>query len=418
MTTPSDLARILGIHTAQLEDLDEKMSELTGRSGTLVNLINENRMMVDTTLGVLDSRHKPAPEVREVLRTTIFKHEKQLIDYIDTFEGETEFEKAAVFAKQAATAKRGFFLKKEFAEQILKKREPTNVLKHMNISSVEELLNKFDVTEVFSSLRFLESQEWMHETFEETYSNFKVSDFEERDIEVKVLGSEWQEVAKKFVAKKHHNVSHLKEFGVIFLNPIKMEIPGKFLRDTALFLHYFHEIEFYSKLFKRYSQQEDFTEKFKSLLRGDVDKPTKLKDGEWLIIQQYLWKQDPKDPRLFMPHVNPESMHWARGERDLTACCTVANIDVGLWHDLDWVASIFEEGEHDNHSDSESEHIISFDLEDNAMALVSFVEGENQSFNYHQREAMWTKLFSKYAGGEDQMEKLLLDNFDKGIVKF
>lgn len=412
MRTSTDLARILGIDPVALDDLNEVMSEITGRSDVLDNLIDENRRMVDTTLGVLDSRHKPASEVREVLRKTIFKHEKQLMEFINTLDGKDEFERSVTFAKQAATVKKGFFLKKEFAEEILKKRPPETVLRYLNVPDVDVLLRKHDVTEVFSSLRFLESTSWMHKTFEEAYSNFTPKDFEERDIEIKVLGPEWREVAEKFVAKKHHNVSHLKEFGVIFLNPIKMEIPGKFLRDTALFLHYFHEINFYSKLFRRYSEQDDFAERLKALLRGDVGKPDTLKDGEWLIVQQYLWKIDPKDPRLFIPHVNPESMHWARGEKDLTACCTAyAHINVGLWHDLDWVASIFEE-------DGEEEHIVSFDLEDNAMALVSFAEGENESFTYHQREAMWTKLFSEYAGGEEEMEKLLIENFDKGIIQF
>ena len=43
---------------------------------------------------------------------------------------------------------------------------------------------------------------------------------------------------------------------------------------------------------------------------------------------------------------------------------------------------------------------------------------KEENFNYHQREALWTKLFSEYVGGEEAMEKTLLDNFDKGIIKF
>ena len=57
-----------------------------------------------------------------------------------------------------------------------------------------------------------------------------------------------------------------------------MDVPGKFLRDFALLLHYFHEIEFYSKLFKKYSAEENFAEKFKSLLRGDVKETMDIKE--------------------------------------------------------------------------------------------------------------------------------------------
>lgn len=413
MTTTSDLAAVLGIHTAELEKLNEVMSERIGRSDVLQNFIDKARTTINSTLGVLDPSHKPADEIRELLRKKILKHEKQLTKFIDGLDGNDEFEKAVTFASSATTAKKGLFLKKDFASKVLKSHPPQNVLKHMGANNIEDLLRGQDVTEVFSSLRFLESDEWMHEMFEMEYSNLTSDDFEERDIEVKILGPEWQEVAKKFVAKKHHNVSHLKEFGVIFLNPIKENIPGKFLRDTALFFHYFHEISFYSKLFKKYLEEDNnFSQKFRALLRGDVPDVEGLKDAEWLIVQQYLWKKNPKDPRLFVPHVNPESMHWLRGERDLSYFGALEpEIDLEGWHDLDWVGGLFEEKDG-------TDAIISFDLEDNAMTLASFMEGENQNFNYHQREAMWTKLFSEYAGGEERMEELLLENFDKGLISF
>ena len=132
--------------------------------------------------------------------------------------------------------------------------------------------------------------------------------------------------------------------------------------------------------------------------------------GEWLIVQRYLYKEDPNDPRLYIPRVNPESIHWMRGERDLTLFkAEEARLDLSLWHDLDWVGGIFDHG---------AEEVVSFDLEDNAMSLVSFMEGKNQSFNYHQREAMWTKLFFGYVGGEENAEKLIIENFNKGVIKF
>ena len=71
-----------------------------------------------------------------------------------------------------------------------------------------------------------------------------------------------------------------------------MNVPGKFIRDFALILHYFHEIEFYSKLFKKYAGQIDFAGKLKSLLRGDVSESENTAPGEWLIVQRYLWKEN------------------------------------------------------------------------------------------------------------------------------
>lgn len=406
------LAKILGVDRMMLENLDKVMAEKTGKFGVLEKVEQENEEIIENTLGSLNSSLRTAAHVKSVLRQTILNHEKQLLSFLEIIEGKNEFEKSAILVKKIVKCHGGLFLKKEKAIEILKKRPSQNLLNFLKVDSIDEVLQKYDVMEIFSSLRFIETDEWMHQTFEEAYSNITPKDFEKREMQIKVLSETWKEISAKFVAKKHHNVSHLKEFGVIFINPIRENIPGKFLRDFALLLHYCYEIRFYSKLFERYFSAENFSEKLKSLLRGDVKDIYQINDGEWLIVQRYLAKENPKDPRLFLPRVNPESLHWLRGERDLSLFSVNSpgmKVDLKIWNNLDWVGGLFQNGE---------EKVVSFDLEDNAMALVSFMEGKDESFNYHQREAMWTRIFTEYVGGEEKMEELLIENFDKGVIKF
>lgn len=407
----SNLSKILNTDDSILRSLDARMSKAFGRSGVLDTVLEKNRAMMDKTISELNAGPGSASHVRGMLRQTIVKQEKVLLEHLNKIPDRNEFGRMAGVAEKAVKTNHGFFLKKPLIADILRERQPQNLMKYLGYSKIEELLAKEDLTECFSALRFVETNEWMHETFEKVYSRFTADDFEERKIELRVLGDKWQEVSKKFIAKKHHNVSHLKEFGVIFLNPITENIPGKLLRDFALLFHYFHEVQFYSKLFQKYFGKPDFAEHFKSLLRGDVQEKNEVQEGEWLIVQRYLWKENPADPRLKLPRVNPESLHWARGERDLAAyventeCC-----DLGLWGGLDWVGGLFP-GEN-------GEELVSFDLEDNAMSLVSFMEGRQEFFTYHQREAMWTKIFSEYVGGEEEMEKILVENFENGSVQF
>jgi hypothetical protein len=405
-------SKVLGVDEAMLENMEAEMIRKTGKLGVLERIIDENKKIVDSTLTLLGSEDRTAPGVKSILRQTILNHEKKVLEALKNAPGKSDFEKAAILAKKLVKVPCGFFLKKEKAREILEKRPPQNLLKYLKASNIKEVLEQFDVTELFATLRFIETTEWMHETFEVAYSNFTANDFERREIEIKVLSDVWIEIAEKFVAKKHHNVSHLKEFGVIFINPIKENIPGKFLRDFALLLHYCYEIKFYSKIFQFYETAPDFANRLKALLRGDVKEVQNSGPGEWLIVQRYLAKDNPQDPRLLLPRVNPESLHWLRGERDLSffnANEKDEKLNLKIWNNMDWVGGIFKNGE---------ESVISFDLEDNAMSLVSFMEGKNETFNYHQREAMWTRIFSGYVDGEDEMEKLLIDNFDKGIIKF
>jgi hypothetical protein len=409
------LSKILNVDESVLINLEAEMLKRTGQSGILTKVAEENEALINKTLNLLNSNERSANHVRMVLREAAFLHEKFFLEFLEIIEGKTRFEKAIKIARKIAKVPQGIFLKKEKAEEFLLQNEAPNLLKYLNCRTMEEVLARYDVFEIWSALRFVESNEWMHQTFEKIYSNLSLNDFEKRDIQIKVLGEEWADLAQKFVAKKHHNVSHLKEFGVIFLNPITENIPGKFLRDFALLLHYFHEINFYSNMFLRYMNDPQFTEKFKSLLRGDVKEYKDLNSLDkdkfhWIIVQRYLWKEDPKDPRLFLPRVNPESLHWARGERDLGLISGVGKkLDLNLWYNLDWVGGIFQDGE---------DEVISFDLEDNVMSAVAFAENKNDYFNYHQREAMWTKIFSEYVGGEENLEKLLIENFFNGVISF
>lgn len=327
--------------------------------------------------------------------------------HIGISENDLDFDKIAKAARDIATETKGFFLKKDYAKEILLKRPPENTMRSLGYDSVEKMLEVEDVGDVFSALRFGETDEWMHETFEVAYKSFTPEDFEERDVEIRVLGEQYREVAEKFVAKKHHNVSHLKEFGVIFLNPIAQRGTGKFIRDFALLLHYFHEIAFYSKLFRKYSNSSNFNDKFISLLRGDVPEAEDSDENSWLIVQRYLWKDDPQDKRLFMPRVNPEAIHWQKAQQDLVALGKKNNnITIDAWDDSSWVAGLF------------SEKVFSFEMEDNAMALADHYEGKDSYYNYHQREAMWNKIFSEYVGGYERMEEMIIDNMDEGSIKF
>ncbi|MDP3799859.1 MAG: hypothetical protein Q8Q90_00345 [bacterium] len=412
MTPNQKIARILGITEKTLENTESLLCESTGKKDIIEKVFKENEKIIEETIAKLNTgEDRSADHIRGTLQKKIFQNEKSFLEFLNTVEGSSEFEKAANLSRILANVGKGFFLKKDFIKQIFLKRKPENLLKYLGYAAVEEIFEKENLLEAFSALRFVESNEWMHKTFDEAYSSFTKDDFEERDIEIKVLSPKWHDIAKKFVEKKHHNVSHLKEFGIIFLNPIAMDVPGKFLRDFALLLHYFHEIEFYSKLFKKYSGEDNFAEKFKSLLRGDVKEIMDIKEkNAWLIVQRYLIKENSQDPRLFQPRVNPESIHWTKGERDLIVISekTDGKVDLSLWWNLDWVGGLFQ--------GVSGEEVVSFDLEDNAMSLVSFMEGKKEALTYHQREAMWTKIFVEYAGGEDKLEKLVLDGFDKGYI--
>jgi hypothetical protein len=235
----------------------------------------------------------------------------------------------------------------------------------------------------------------------------KPTDFEEREIQTKVLGMKWISAAEKFIEKKYHNISHLKELGIIFIIPINLKVSGETLRTLSLLCHYFYEVYFYSDLIREFAEKKsaDFATEFISLLRGDVLKklPSAAAGHQsFFIIQRYLAKDDENDRRLFLPHLNPEALHWDKTEESL------AKIEgLNFWKDLDWVGDFFK-------TETGSEVLVSFNLVDTIMSLVK--EKEMVKYLFHHQEALWNKIFINYFG-QEKVEEIIKQNLIKGLFE-
>ena len=286
-------------------------------------------------------------------------------------------------------------------------------MEYLGYVSVDEMLQKEDLFEVYSALRFIEGNEWLNGVFFKQYENLKPADFETREIVARALPEKWSKIAASFVSKKWHNVSHLKELGVVFVIPISLGISGELLRMISLIFHYFHEIPFYSELFKKNAEfPETFAANIISLLRGDVwDR--RLPEGEktlWLVIQRYLAKDDEDDWRLFTPHLNPEAIHWTKAGQDilrLGEALDGQSVDLSFWAGLDWVGDYFKD-------EAGNDTLVSFNLVDTVMSLVK--EREMIKYLYHHEEALWNQIFTEYFNFDD-LEKFTKEYLSQGYFE-
>lgn len=410
------LARILRTSPEVLSHVDQSMSSLSGQSGVLDSIVQQNEVLVDRTLSELGlTRNDKAETVTNALMNRLIHLDKELNELLD----KPDLEKMSVacgklceVAFKVFTPPRGLFIKREKVAELLEKYKPTSLLEHFGYGTVAELIEKEGFASVVGALRFTQSMEWMHTFFDEAYKNLTPDDFEEREVELKILDQKWLGVAEKFLKKKYHNVSHLKEYGVIFVIPLKIDTAGETMRLFTLILHYLHEVPFYSDLIRKFMHEENFTVKLNSLLRGDVpEEPTpESKVMTWRVVQRYLAKDDENDFRLHEPHVNPEAQHWLRAEEDLSRLSRMLDkdggVDLGYWTGLDFVGDFFKNEKGD-------EVLVSFDLIDLIMSLVK--KGEVK-YLYHQEEALWNKIFSEFLGRE-QLDRLIAENIITGFIK-
>ncbi len=413
------LARLLRTQAGVLSVLESKMATLTGQTGVMSDIVRQHEITVDRTLAGLGVERRDGPAaVRSALKERLShldNHLYELLGKPDLAQTEESCNVLCNTVHKVFSPPPGLFLKRDMVLGMLEMYPPHNLLEHFGYANVRELTDKEGFAPVFASLRFTQSDEWMHQFFNIAYSHVKADDFEEREVQTLVLPSKWLSVAEKFIKHKYHNVSHLKELGIIFILPVKISDPGETLRLFTLLLHYMHEVPFYSNLFRRnlFSSNGDFSHKFKSLLRGDVPADPLPDHGRlvWRIVQRYLAKDNADDYRLFEPHVNPEADHWWHAEEDLGRLSRIlgrdhGQLDLGWWTGLDFVGEFFADP---NTGKSE---LVSFDLIDLLMALT---RGSN-SYLYHHQEALWNKIFIEYLG-RDRMEELIEANLIKGFIE-
>jgi len=285
-------------------------------------------------------------------------------------------------------------------------------MKFLGYDSVEKMLDSENLLEIYASLRFIEGSDWLNYSFFKQYETLTPDDFEERDVQVMALDDKWGKIAGPFVIKKKHNISHLKEMGVVFVIPVMLGISGEILRMFALVMHYLNEIPFYSGVAKNMAGEKDFAAKYISLLRGDVLNKAlpESKAAQWMVVQRYLSKDDENDWRLFFPHINPEAMHWEKAEKSLAKLADndqEFSKELSFWNNLGWVGDYFPD-------ESGVKVLASFDLVDTVMSLVK--EKEMVKYLYHHQEALWNKIFTEYMG-EEGLEKYSRDYVLKGYFE-
>lgn len=412
------IARILRVDRHIIERLEVDLHKITGKVGVLSQIADRNEQTIGDRLSALGvGRNANAHEVFDALISKVESDDIQLLKHLGIVSSRgAESAKTVVdFIKEIHQPQSGFFLKREKAKQLLVAEPPKKIMAALGYKYVEELLQKEDLLEVYSALRFLEDQEWQNKVFFKQYETLHPDDFEEREVEIRALHPKWAKAAEKFVAKKYHNVSHLKEMGVIFVIPLFLGISGETLRLVSLLMHYIHEVSFYSDLFKKFAFAPDhFSKKLISLLRGDViedrlsEMPSEARRPRFLVVQRYLAKDDENDWRLFEPRINPEALHWLRAEAEIVKIGQlVPNFQNGLdfWKDLGPVGDYFL-------TDAGVEVLVSFNLVDTVMALVK--RKELIKYLYHQQESIWNQIFAGHFGWdklEEYSKKYILQGY-------
>lgn len=310
------------------------------------------------------------------------------------------------FVEKMKLPKRVFRLKKQRAIQMLEDNPPLQVLKLLKYNNVTEMLAKERLEEVYGALRFAEGDEWLAK-FNEQYLSLKAEDFTYGEIEIVKMPLRWAPLTKDFIKKKKHNITHLKELGVVVV--IETEdrelLHGLVLKVLPLIVHYFYEVRLYSNFFKlksKSTQGAEFGRVITETILADPKLDVKI-GGErihWRVVQRYFGKLEDakKHPEIFEPHLQPEDLHWDRAEKILAEVIP----ELMIWEELDYVGRIYDGLP------------ISLNFMDLTLGFANKARYKEHLF-YHFRESLWNEIFARYMG-HDALEDELLAKLNNSLV--
>lgn len=354
----------------------------------------------------LDPSDTTGRELYRALFNLVKKHDEFLAERIggnDPADVQTMLPRIKEVAEALDIPKKAWVMKHSVAKRLIKNMPPKNVMKQLGYRSIDSMIKRESVGEIFGAIRFLETPEWNNK-FIQSYKILKPTDFEVRTIEILHLDTKkWSSSANPFIGKKRHNITHLKELGVVLMLPMPVKrMPGITITALPLLLHYINEIRLYSSFFKTQQVRSDFSSILIDTLISDPGKHAQIggQHVHWRVIHRHFGsKEAAKHPEIFEPHVEPEDLTWRKAEE------TLYRLEPALhfWHDMDYVAVVFDG------------RPVSFNLMDVAVSYVNDLPYGHQS-THHFRDSLWNEVYIRYLG-EQSLEKQVLKQLDNEMIE-
>jgi hypothetical protein len=362
-------AEIVGKVHMKMRALGLDPTDTTGAElySALVNLLRQHDDFLAKRIGIDDSRN-----VDEVIR--------RIADTIPALN----------------VPRKAWVLKPAVAKRLIKQTPPKKVMKQLGYRSIDSMIKRESVHELYAAMRFLETKEWL-DKFIAKYKDLHPSDFENHQIEIiRMDVDKWGESAMKFVHESRQNITHLKELGVIALLPLPIkQMSGLTIITLPLVLHYINEIRVYATFFKSQQTKPNFAEIIVETLVSDPGKHVSVAGHQihWRVIHRHLGSEHAKIADLFEPHVEPEDLIWRKVEE------TLFRLEPALhfWFDIEYVGVIFDG------------RPVSFNLMDVAVSYVNHLSYGNQSV-HHMRQSIWNEIYLRYVR-EQAVERQVARHF-------
>lgn len=384
----------------------KELEKAAGHKGVDVRLIADITHRVHTAMREmsLEPQFTNGQEFYRALLARVAQDNKRIVKAIGD-EDPDDVRATTPMILQAASKtlanKKCWVLKPVKARELLRKDPPQKLLDHFKASSVEQLLDKKPLNEIYIALRFSEGDAWLRR-HNEQLARTAADDFEPRNIEFIQLDESYLPLTGNYLAKRPHGVAHSKELGIVAILPMEKEfVRGITLLNLSFALHYCNEIRMYSAYFQLKQARPDFGKLVVYALNNDLHEIGNIaKHGvHWRSVQRYFGAvDDARHPEVFRPHIHPEDLHWKTVEAQLTAI----EPSMQFWQGLEYVGLYFDGAP------------VSANILDVSTAYAQNIPYEKRPAD-HLRESLWNEIAIRYIG-ENNLEHQVLAHFGDASI--
>ena len=364
-----------------VETAINKLEHLSGYESTDVRLLAEvsSKVRAKTAELGLDPDDTTSHELYHALRAKLAADEQKInqrLGFSGASSSDNYLERFSQFIQHASVHPEVWGIKWSVARKLLRDHPPKRLMKLLKYRSVDSMLKREFVGELYAALPSVESERWLNVLWRDIAA-LEPSDFENRRIQVVIMAAErWKNLPQKA------SVETLPHLGVIALwsgDEVKK------LGVVGLGLEFFSAVaglKGQSSYLKLRQFEAGFGEQLLEIIKHDLEPLLKFTSlsVEWHSLIHHVGRRQPADNLEWLPpHIQHEDVHTHK------ALDTMAELlpEMNWWRGLEHVAA------------HRKKQIVSLNLADIISDQSRQTAFQRRSLN-HLRAGLWQELIDRY----------------------
>ncbi len=401
------LSDLLGAKEPAFTFALERLESMSGHPNVDVRLVTDVEQTAKSKLRQLglDPNDSTEQEVFHSLQALTKKHDEFLASAVggeDPTDTQDLLPRLKARVESLPLPKRAWAIKHSVAKRLLKDHPPRNVMRVLGYKSVDSMLKREKIDELYGACRFVETPQW-YARFTRAYKKLRPSDFEPRDITIIDYSFErWHSAAHSYTAQARQNIVTIPELASVGVLPLPQQhMKGISITLLPLLVQQMYEIRVYSAFFKLQQVKPVFGEIIAHTLAGK-DTHVATIGGQpvpWQVLHRFMGRYHPKDlPAAFDPHLQLDDLVWQTAEEILYTIEPALKFWEGTGH-IGW---------------SKQGQPVSFHLLDNAVNYCNGFSFEHRTL-MHFRSSLWHELLERYLSQKAFTDQVLR-NLDEELV--